>query len=651
MTAFACSILLLGRVHTRAADATSVISVTNKATQVRRSAADILPKAAVALDSKDLVGDKIGVFLKNQGKEKDFQPSRYTAEDYLRIINGEVAVFRKCQDDSGKIIDPVMKIEWQYSTPCYALSVALLHASGYNADPSLFFSGLKAMDSSVNQMHEYKCAHNHGEFYLQPIMLALDLYASAAPKEKVKEWRDKISSIDPYKLHPDNLKRKKNVYNHNVVALAGEYLRIKHGVAGETDFFEKHLANQEQYLSDLGMYKDPNVPMVYDEFSRQYLATILSEGYNGPCAQFYRDRLWKGAWMSLFLQSPFGECPAGGRSAHHIWNEAQMAVTYEIFAAQYARHKDSPAAMAAAGAFKRAAHLSLGCIERWLRPDGSGYVVKNRYPIEAKHGYERYSAQSQYNLLACWLMAVAYLYSDETISERPAPAEVGGFVIPLVEDFHKVFANAGGAYIEYETRGDLHYNPTGLIRVHLKGSNPQLGPSDGVVHNFDPTTKADLGGENLSIGPAWKDEAGKEHRLADFSPLEAPTVEILKETADAVSFSISYPGHFGSANSLKETFKITPGLITVETSLAGPKTFRICYPMLVFDGLEQTRVTLKGNTAQLSLRDGSVRFTLEKPEGIKLQRAGRRLDFRNGEAEQLYAEIPGTNAVYSISGK
>ena len=43
---------------------------------------------------------------------------------------------------------------------------------------------------------------------------------------------------------------------------------------------------------------------------------------------------------------------------------------------------------------------------RWKR-----IIVKNRFPIEVMHGYESYSAQSQYNLLACWLMCVAYLYA------------------------------------------------------------------------------------------------------------------------------------------------------------------------------------------------------------------------------------------------
>ena len=195
------------------------------------------------------------------------------------------------------------------------------------------------------------------------------------------------------------------------------------------------------------------------------------------------------------MQSPYGEVPTGGRSAQHIWNEAAAAVTYEIYASQYA----SQGKMKEAGAFKRAAHLSLKSISRWKREDGSGFIVKNRFPIETMHGYESYSAQSQYNLLACWLMSVAYLYADDSIEELPSPADVGGYIIPMQDVFHKLFANVGGNYIEYELSGDPRYNATGLIRIHLKNSNPQLGPTDAIPHKWDNKKKKDLGGELLSV--------------------------------------------------------------------------------------------------------------------------------------------------------
>ena len=84
---------------------------------------------------------------------------------------------------------------------------------------------------------------------------------------------------------------------------------------------------------------------------------------------------------------------------------------------------------AEAGAFKRAAHLALSSVKNWIRADGSGHVVKNRYPVETRHGHERYSQHTCYNMLACSMLAQAWQFADEHIEEKPCPADVGGFVV------------------------------------------------------------------------------------------------------------------------------------------------------------------------------------------------------------------------------
>jgi hypothetical protein len=330
---------------------------------VHRETADILPPCALRSDTGHPFDSEMTAFLQRQKEAPGFAESGITGKDYLRIIDGEVGFFRKCQDATGAIIDPVEKIEWQYSTPCYALSVALLHATGYNGDRKLLESGLRAMDHSVDDMHGY-VAHGHGEFFIQPVMLAFDLYGNVASAERVREWRRKISAIHPYELYPDNLHRKTKCYNHNVVALAGEYLRAKAGLKADADFFETHMAHHTQYMTPLGMYLDAaeDPPLVYDEFTRQYLSSILLEGYIGASYRPFRDALWRGAWTALFMLSPHGEIPTGGRSAQHIWNEASAVVTHETYAAQYARQGK----LEEAGAFKRAAHLAAKSIERWL---------------------------------------------------------------------------------------------------------------------------------------------------------------------------------------------------------------------------------------------------------------------------------------------
>lgn len=629
-------------------------------------------KAAVILTDKMKIeqsdhpyAENINRFLKNQERFKSIKPTGFSNKDYLVQIASQVKAFYPYQDKkTGAIIDPVYKIEWQYSTPCYALSVGLLNKTGFIKEEQLLQSGIQALDCSVSQMNENRCAQNHGEFFIQPIMLALDLYEGYVSDQQMKIWRDKISSVDPYLLYKDNLRDKKFCYNHNVVALAGEYLRTKKGMDLDKDFLEKHLEHHQQYMSENGLYIDnkTNPPIIYDEFTRQFMTSILVEGYRGNCRDFYSAKLLDGAWTALLMQSPYGEVPTGGRSAQHIWNEAAACVDYEIYASQYMQQGK----INEAGAFKRAAHLALKSILRWKRPDGSGFIVKNRFPIEAMHGYESYSAQSQYNLLACWSMAAAYLYADDSIEELPSPADVGGFVIPMQDVFHKVFANAGGNYIEYELSGDPRYNATGLIRIHLKNSNPQLGPSDAVPHKWDNKAKKDLGGELLSVGPAWFDAEGKEHRLSEYTNISFPgkdlysaytsdslpriKVRILEQKPEQVKFEISYEGEFAGLSGITQQITIDSKGVTIKDRLTGnSKNMRVYYPMLVFDGEEKTRIKTKGNCLNLYLRDGGIEFKAIQPEKSEIKRSGNYVAYRNGFAESAYFDVNGKEAVYRIS--
>ena len=589
------------------------------ATSSLRKVVNILPAQAETIYANHPYGDRIISFLKNQTKCIGFTATGFDNKEYLVQIERQVRAFYPYQNkETGAIIDPVYKIEWQYSTPCYALSVGLLNKTGFIKDAILLKSGIRALDCSIAEMNENRCAHHHGEFFIQPIMLALDLYKGYVSEAQMTVWKEKIAEVDPYLLYKDNLQKKKFCYNHNVVALAGEYIRMKENIAIDRNFLEIHFEHQKQYMSANGLYIDSktNPPMVYDEFTRQFMTSILVEGYDGACKDFYSRKLLDGAWTSIFMQSPYGEVPTGGRSAQHIWNEAAAAVTYEIYASQYA----SQGKMKEAGAFKRAAHLSLKSISRWKREDGSGFIVKNRFPIETMHGYESYSAQSQYNLLACWLMSVAYLYADDSIEELPSPADVGGYIIPMQDVFHKLFANVGGNYIEYELSGDPRYNATGLIRIHLKNSNPQLGPTDAIPHKWDNKKKKDLGGELLSVGPAWFDKEGVEHRLAEYTNISYPNTElysaytgtslpeikvtIKEQTLQKVSFEVAYIGNFGGVSRITQQFTINEKGLIVKDNLQGEvQSMRVYYPMLVDDGEEMTRVNMTNNKVSLSLRE------------------------------------------------
>jgi rhamnogalacturonyl hydrolase YesR len=580
--------------------------------------------------------EKINAFLSRQAEVRDFVPTGLVRADYLKVIADQVKTARTWQDASGRIIDPVRKKECYFSTPCYTHAVAVLAAGGYSTDPGLLASGMKAMDAATAGMIGGRSL-DHADFYTYPVMMALALYGKVAPADRVAEWRSRLAAVNPKKLYQAYSRGN----NWNVVNLSGEYLRAAAGFTN-LDYVESRLGVQRGAFTNLGMYDESGDPLPYDHFARHYLAGVLYQGYRGPSFEAYRDLLWRGAWTSLFMQSPFGELPTGYRSSHHIWNEAESAVTYELYAAAYARAGRA----AEAGAFKRAAGLSLECVRWWIRPDGTGYVVKNRYPTEAQHAYETYTSHACYNMLVCSMLAQAWQFADESVKESPAPADVGGYVAPVLDRFHKIFAAAGGSYVEYDTCGDHTYNPTGLLRVHLKGGHPQLGPSDGCAPYYSGK------GVNVATGPAWQEAAGTWRTLAEATP-SAPQFEILSETPRKASFRVTYSKVGPSSATVIETVTVEPDGVTLEDEVRGDGicAMRVTWPMLVFDGLEKTQVEMQGHTAAVSLDGRGVRLTVLEPATAVLRRTGRVLNHRNGQVEEVVAEFQGTRAVIRLTAK
>ena len=243
------------------------------------------------------------------------------------------------------------------------------------------------------------------------------------------------------------------------------------------------------------------------------------------------------------------------------------------------------------------------------------------------------------------MLAQAWRYADESIDERPAPADVGGFVV-LVEDLHKIVANAGGAYLEYDTRGDQSYNPTGLLRVHIRGGNPVLGPSDGAA------ARTGGGHASLAVGPAWPDGQGGWRRLAEIASVR-PRLRIEETAPQRVRFRVTYHGLQADSGpfSVDESYALEPDGVTVQDALSGAPAggMRLYYPALVFDGESDTRVRLRRNTLTLDLRGRGMQFTVEEPRGATLQRNPERINHRNGQVEEVFAEVPGSRVVYRIA--
>jgi hypothetical protein len=318
----------------------------------------------------------------------------------------------------------------------------------------------------------------------------------------------------------------------------------------------------------------------------------------------------------------------GGRSAHHQWNEAEQAVTFESFAQRFARRGDRPAA----GAFKRAAHLSIGSIGRWVRPSGELWVVKNRLDPRLRHGYEYYSFHSQYNLLTAAMLAIAWQRADDAIAESPCPAETGGFAFALQPAFHKVIANAGGTYVEIDTGADPHYNPTGLLRIHHRDVPPET-LSDGVAIGAEYTTTPAKPARSLALGPAWRDPAGQWHALAEHAGAELGPVEFIPGRASraAVDFEVIYRGRLrGGATAVRERVSVTPGRVDIEHRVEGDVVaVRQIWPFLLTDGETPSAVTVTAQALDVVRGGGVLRFeattrhaTVSRPDTVEPCRNG-----------------------------
>jgi hypothetical protein len=528
-------------------------------------------------------------------------PTGLARHDYLRIIGGIVRRFAKEQDARGAILDPYEHREKQYATPAFALAGAALISAGRDAD--LLPAVTRAMEASCADLAAGTVADDHSDFFTVLLMHA-DIILGRTARRTPASWRPSLRAVRPdvYRYQPGA----KAVHNWNMVAAAGEWLRTREGYAESGAWIDASLERQLEHFTSAGMYRDPNDPMAYDHFARLWGLDLIAEGYRGVHHARLSTHLERGAWMSLFMQSPHGELPCGGRSAHHQWNEAEQAVTFETFAAQSAAQGDRRTAEM----FKRAARLSLRSIARWVRPDGELWIAKNRVDPARRHGYEEYSFHSQYNLLAAAMLALAWLRADDRIGERPCPADAGGYALHLQPAFHKVVAAAGGTYVEVDPGADLHYNPTGILRIHNRRWVPEL-LSDGVTPDCAYTVPAKPA-RAVAVGPAWQNADGEWTSLASHAGVDLAAAEVVvRETSDRlVDLDIVYRGRFrGGATAVRESIRLSDVGAEITHVVEGDvQAVRQTTPVLATDGLTETVVSVAQGAVEVRRENGGVRI-------------------------------------------
>lgn len=553
--------------------------------------------------------------------------------DYLAMIDGVVGYFRRFQASDGRIIDPFLRREYQYSTPAYALAASTLAISGKN--PDLLESASRALDSALYQLASGTATDRHGDFFILPTMLAYrQLRGQADPSTRAR-WAQYLAMINPQVAYTDLIgPGQPNVINWNSGAIAGEFLRHADGFTG-LQFVNRYLDAQMPRFTAQGLYRDPGEPLAYDASARFNFLVLLEEGYKGKHREALEVLLKRGAWASLLMQSPSGDSPTGGRSVEHVWNDALLCASFERWARRSLASGDMPAARA----FKRGAHLAAQSLGRWVRPSGEYWIVKNHFDPALRRGFEDYSSHSQYNLLAAAYLAMAWSAADDGISEGASPADVGGFVIALPE-FRKIFANSGGHYVEIEAGADPHYNSTGLLRIHRRGMANDLGPSvNSPIQHFP-----------LAVGIAWPAGDAWES-LAQFPSDKVRTrISVTKAIPERVDFAVEYDLSGAAVRSVTEHYALSPDQLTVTATIDGPvDRWRLRFPAFLTDGKDMGTVDLTGNMIAVRSNGSAQGLAILSPAPSRIERTGRIAAMRSGDYEMIEAAGPGRSVAYRLA--
>ncbi len=452
-------------------------------------------------------------------------------------------------------------------------------------------------------------------FAVKEIMIAYVLMADKAEPEVKAHWDECLSAITPVEWYNYNSGSQHNI---NIYNLAGEWLRDYTGLYNSDSYFTRCWPKQLEKFDVNGMYPDnysssPNLnPMLYDLTTRVQMQLITGFGYDGEYRTKMDEVMENGGLSTLMTQSAAFQLPYGGRSNQYLFNEALIASCCEYEASRYKAKGN----LKTAGAYKRAAHLAIQSIDRWL--DAQKHI-KNFYTSE-KTGTESYGYYNKYMITFASFMAIGYLSTDDTIKEMPCPAEVGGYVFETTNRFNKVFANCGGYSIEIDTKSEKSYDSTGLGRIHKAGVPTELGLSMPMTASPGYTLMSGVTKDDLSIEAGAELTDGTVIYISAYRDL-AHTTEIIKQTYDEVIFKVTYSGgSLAGCSAVEETYTINNSGVTINAKLINPTINKIHFrvPLLHTNGNNDysstTNITSEASKATVTMGDNS--YTVETDGSI-----------------------------------
>ena len=496
---------------------------------------------------------------------------------YLDLAEHIVRTGSAWQDQTtGEIIDPYEHRETPTVTARYIGALGALMQQGRCLD--LMDTAVKAMEPVMAQL--LGAQTSYGEFLVKESLMTYIALQDKVDPALIKRWHDMYASYDPevtYGRTRTRLPDLEQRQNYITFALAGEAMKKHLGIVDHRDFVYSYLDEQFERFDELGMYRDPHAPIVYDITPRMNLElaqyfTTYEEPYGSKLSGILRN----GAMCSLLYQSSLGEMPFGGRSNQQNFVEASFAIICELEARKFKAMGD----IYMAGVFRRAAARAVNSIESYLLQTPVNFN-KNRFPAAAQHGRQRdYGFYGAYTLLIASQLAIASLVADDSIPFADVtPSECGTYLWTTTDTFHKVFAYINGSHIEIELKPNRGYDAVGWGRWHIAGFPSELVLSTPVTAHpslilvIKPQ-------EALAIGPGCAEDGCF---VADMI-IEDPSECCFRDpvvNSDYVEFAVDWPSKVGK---ISEKIRLTEKSASVEacSNCSSPISYRV--PMIMTNG-------------------------------------------------------------------
>ena len=517
----------------------------------------------------------------------------------------------------------------EHGFPRLASNLGVLICHGRHKELLPLFIDL--MDLCCEQMPKVHAANDFSVREVVTCLLAVEK-AGIVDVAKLEEWKSAIAGLDPWKCYDCIAKKPDQIIgNWTLFNAVSEYARVWGGFVKPEDveeYMELQIATQIIRFDECGMYMDAVVhpyseyvyPILYDYVPRLLFAFLINFGYEGRHRGTIIEALEKSADLTLKMQSVTGEIPFGGRSAQFMHNECTEAALLEFYASYFAKKGD----MKKAGQFKRAASLAAENVLYWFDSAPMKHV-KNRYSIESKVGCEAYAYFDKYMITAASMAYVAYLYSDDSVTEaETCPATKGGYVAKTSDRFHKYFLNKGGYFVEIETDSDKHYEGSGVGRVQKLGAPPQICLSSGFADH-----------------PSYITDGKNWHSLSLCSScLIGETVYLGAHGVYTVDKFEARDGECYAALTCRIADVVTNETLTVSekgvtlTARADADKVGIEIPAFAFDGLEKTHIKMTDRVLTVEYKGYVCRYTTSG----RLVDLGEEICNRNGKYRRFRAE-------------